>query len=190
MPTPLAHTAMGYAIYRLTGSSEAGRKRRLSWPLLLPAALFFSNLPDLDSIPGLLANDFRAFHNQWTHSLLVGLAAALLVAWVASVCGASFKAWFLAAFLSYSAHILMDSMSVETRGVMMLWPLTAERFHSPVKFFVGFDWAKGLPEGLRLMTAVSELFFILILAPVVYFKERRKLKCRQTSFASPSAPGQ
>lgn len=106
MPSPIAHAAIGYVIYRLAANSklnpkprqapvdalprEAGaetrqssvvldnlRTRLTSLPALLLVSIFFSLLPDADAIPGLLFGELGAFHNQFTHSLVTGALAAL-----------------------------------------------------------------------------------------------------------------
>lgn len=185
MPSPLAHTAMGYVIYRLSRQGQrpsggTGQARRQEshlgpFPLLLVGAILFSLLPDFDVIPGLLLGDMRGFHNQATHSLIVGLAAAFLAGGLARLAGwGSFWSWFGATLLAYESHVVMDFFTFETRGVMLLWPLSAERFEAPVKLFYGVRWSDGWLSLRHLFTLATELgFAALVLLGTYLFKPPR-----------------
>jgi hypothetical protein len=84
MPSPLAHLAAGYTIYRLSRRHEPQPSLGRVGPLpgLLAVTAAFSLLPDIDSAVGLLLRDFGRFHNNATHSsccrrvLLSGLRLA------------------------------------------------------------------------------------------------------------------
>ena len=85
MPSPLAHMAMGYVIHKIyrqkavSETSLQGLWARLGW-VIVPLAV--SLIPDSDSVLGLAAGDFGRFHNNATHSLIVGLVVSLLSLWV------------------------------------------------------------------------------------------------------------
>ena len=125
-------------------------------------------LPDLDAVPGILVGDIGRFHNQATHSLLVGVAVALAAAIpLAHWRRAPFLRLWLLLLLPYEAHVLMD-FCTPGRGVMLLWPVSAERFSSPVSLFEGFHWGNGLLSPSHLWTIASET---LLVAPLVLLTE-------------------
>ncbi len=164
MPSPFAHAATGYILYRVFRKRLPTHwGRLLSYPIPLLIIISLSLLPDLDAIPGILSGDMARFHNNITHSLVVGLAVALIGA---SVLYFPFKSswivWFGLVLLSYELHIIMDFFTGE-RGSMLFWPFTAERFSAPVKLFTGVKWGLGLFSPWHLWTLFTEgLFFMLI----------------------------
>lgn len=184
MPSPLAHTTAGYAVYRLL------RRRRSDWepqvwrlPLILLVTLVFSILPDFDTVAGILAGDIGRYHNQGTHSLVVGLLVALLFA-VLLARGRmhAFKAWFPPLLLSYELHVLMDVVTLGERGVMLLWPLSSARFDVPFTLFYGVRWSQGIFAWQHLVTLATEALFALLVLGGLYLLERRR--------SAPSGPSQ
>jgi membrane-bound metal-dependent hydrolase YbcI (DUF457 family) len=165
MPSPLAHTAAGYLIYRYYKRDlPASRIRLLKIPLQFILVAGLSLLPDLDALPGIIMGDMGRFHNNASHSLIVGLFVAIIFSVLVSrISKSPMKPWFAAALISYELHIIMDFFTGE-RGVMLLWPLTLARFSSPVKLFFGVQWGKGWISGWHLWTIFTEaLSFLLIL---------------------------
>jgi membrane-bound metal-dependent hydrolase YbcI (DUF457 family) len=167
MPSPIAHTAAGYAIYRVL-------EHRLPRVWLLPrghralavlGVLFFALMPDLDAVPGVLFGNLHRYHNQFTHSLLVGAAVGL-----AAAAGARLLRvptpwwWFSVAFLGYELHVGLDYFTTG-RGVMALWPLTDARFQPPAYAFFGLGWALSFTNPQHLWTVANETAFaVLVLA--------------------------
>lgn len=183
MPSPIAHVAAGYVVYRLF---------RRRWPDgqgtnhpleagLLAATVALSMLPDVDSVLGIAMGDMGRFHNQVTHSLIVGAGIALGVGVLAYLTGlgqpeeqgsqslrgnrrqASIRRamrWFLLVFVCYGLHVILDYFTVG-RGVMALWPLSPERFLAPITLFAGLHWSDGLSSVRHLWTALSELLMVL-----------------------------
>ncbi|HLA97828.1 MAG TPA: metal-dependent hydrolase [Anaerolineales bacterium] len=165
MPSPFAHTAAGYLIYRCYKRKlPDGRVKILTIPFQLIVLAVLSLLPDLDALPGIIMGDLGRFHNNASHSLVVGGIAALIFSAAASrVYKSPMKVWFVVALTAYELHLVMDFFTGD-RGVMLLWPLTATRFSSPIKLFVGLQWGKGLFSIWHLWTLFTEaLFFLLIL---------------------------
>jgi membrane-bound metal-dependent hydrolase YbcI (DUF457 family) len=175
-PSPIAHSAMGYLLGRVLGKNkpQTASKQEFIKPVVILAALFFSLLPDIDAIPGILLNDFGRYHNQWTHSLVVGLMVGLLVGFIAYWrMMASFYFWFLLASLSYTFHIIMDFFTMGERGLMLFWPFTSERFLSPIPLFWGVRWSEGLWSPLHLITIATELLFVALVVLVSSFIDRK-----------------
>jgi membrane-bound metal-dependent hydrolase YbcI (DUF457 family) len=166
MPSPIAHTAAGYAIYYLSRSRTPGTKLKGIGPFPAPLIVTtgFSLLPDVDSLLGFLSGNFGRFHNNATHSFIVGLGMALafgLLMWWKERSGFGF--WFFTALLGYELHVLMDSATIG-RGVMALWPFTAERYMFPIIVFYGLHWSDGWLSIRHLWTAATELAFAALVA--------------------------
>jgi inner membrane protein len=189
MPSPIAHTTLGYVIYKTYGRRRMPDPARRSGPfsplLLISAGL--SLLPDLDSIFGFLLRDFGRYHNNGSHSLVVGLAVALATGGLVRYWkGSGFGYWFGLVFLCYQFHVILDFFTVG-RGVMLFWPFSPERFASPIKLFYGLHWSDGLVSVKHLWTGLSEGAFagLLILAiqafsgklrPVKFYRPIRRAK--------------
>lgn len=190
MPSPIAHTTMGYAIYKMCqprrpqpGLGWIGRFPRF---LLVTAGL--SLLPDLDSVAGILSEDFGRYHNNGMHSLFVGLALALVVGslvWWRKRSGFIF--WFAVVLLCYDFHIILDFFTFG-RGVMLFWPLSSARFEAPVKLFHGLHWSEEIFSIHHVLTLLNELGFAILVAFAIHFLERKTSYFRpaQQSLGQPS----
>lgn len=176
MPSPIAHLGAGYAIYRYY-KDQLPQDQRHFWklPLQLIMVVELSMLPDLDVIPAIIFRDMRAYHNNFSHSLLFAVPVALLVAGVFHrIYRSNFWLWFLICLVSYDLHIIMDALTAE-RGVMRFWPLTQNRFASSVKIFYGLQWGLGWFSIWHVWTVFTELLFAaLIIHAVKYFNKRSK----------------
>jgi len=177
MPAPLAHITIGFSLYRII-RYRFPATRIISvfghpWVLLL-ACLFFSLLPDADSALGILLQDFGRYHNQWSHSLFTGIVPSLLLAgWVALVRKRGALEWGLLCFFSYDLHVLLDFFCYG-RGVKLFWPLTSERFISPVLLFYGVRWSDGFVSHHHIATLINELLFAMIVLPPLLYLTRKQ----------------
>lgn len=157
MPSPIAHAAAGYIVARIAGRSGKWAPSTVRTRVLIGAAVALSLLPDLDSVLGILLGDFGKYHNNLSHSLLVGLAVAVAVGGLAAVSGyARFRTGFGIALACFELHIVMDYFAVG-RGVMAFWPLTAERFLAPFPLFYGLRWSDGWLSSRHFWTFLTEI---------------------------------
>lgn len=169
MPSPIAHSAAGYAIYRVwswkrTDVRASSPKLRAG---LLALVIGLSLLPDVDSILGLITGNFGRYHNNLTHSLFVGLVIAGIIGSIAAITrGYRFADGFLLTLVCYSLHVVMDFFTYG-RGVMALWPFSAERFASPIPIFYGLHWSQGVVSARHLVTLATEMVFVffVVLTP-------------------------
>jgi membrane-bound metal-dependent hydrolase YbcI (DUF457 family) len=171
MPSPIMHTAAGYAIYRIVRKRLPNILLRSPWkiPWLLIVAVVFSMLPDIDSLVGWLTGDFGRYHNNATHSLMVGLLVALLSSAVISRMSLfGFSELFLVIFVSYSSHILLDFFTVG-RGVLALWPVSQQRFTSPISLFYGLRWSDGIFSIRHVWTIATESLTALLFIGAVRY---------------------
>ena len=158
MPSPIMHITMGYVVYRVfqPESLRANLRKLGQAPVLLIISILVSMLPDVVSVFGILAGDFGRYHNNATHSLIVGLLVALSMGSIAGLISTySFRMIFLVTLFSYAAHILLDFFTIG-RGVMAFWPLSQERFGSPLPLFYGLHWSDGLFSIRHLWTFLTE----------------------------------
>jgi hypothetical protein len=183
MPSPLAHASAGYLIYRLTKRwLTASASPRLVRALALLAVLFLALLPDADAFPGLFVGNLSQYHNNRTHSLLVGLAVTAGVGLALKALRTGRAAvWALTALLCYELHVAMDYVTRGSRGIMALWPVTDQRFGPPsLCVFTGLHYAKGLFSVDHLWTFLNELAFTLVVLAVVYLVDRHTKTPEQT----------
>jgi inner membrane protein len=169
---------VGYVIYGFFKNRvpEKFNKREVSLPLVLILAIGFSLLPDFDSVAGVLAGNFGRYHNNITHSLVVGILVALTFALLTrTIVKSGFWIWFAIFTLGYSLHILMDFLTFGERGIMLFWPLSLERFVSPVKIFYGVRWTADLLSPVHLNTVVNEFVFVSLVGVILLIMGRKRI---------------
>jgi len=178
MPSPIAHLGVGYVIYRCYKHKLPADQRRV-WkiPLQMATVAGLSLLPDLDVIPAIVFKDMQAYHNNFSHSLIFAVPVALLIAGIFHrIDRSSFWLWFLICLVSYDFHTIMDALTAE-RGVMMFWPVTQNRFASPIKIFYGLQWGLGWFSIWHFWTVFTESIFVLVMVLTVdYFEKRSAVK--------------
>jgi membrane-bound metal-dependent hydrolase YbcI (DUF457 family) len=159
MPSPIAHTAAGYLVYRFYPPQQSIPRSRIS----LAITALSSMLPDVDSVIGLLFRDFKRYHNGITHSFLVGLILSNLVGATAKRNhNLAFPHLFTFILIPYELHILMDYLARGKRGVMLLWPFSKRRFRFTKKLFYGVRWDEGIRSGNHLKMVITEIAFIAV----------------------------
>ena len=184
MPSPVAHLSAGYAIYSYYRRKLPQNQRRFwKFPLQMVIIVGLSMLPDMDVIPAIIFKDMSAYHNNFSHSLLFGVPVALLVAGIFhQIYRSSFWLWFLICLISYDLHVIMDALTTE-RGVMLFWPLTQNRFTSPIRIFYGLQWGLGWFSIWHLWTLFTELLFALVVIGAVKYFEKRRNNANTIHFA-------
>ena len=171
MPSPIGHLAVGYALSRTASPYFPELTTRWKRLLFLGVVLFISMAPDLDALVGMLRDDLGRYHNQFSHSLSMGLVAALAAGSAGRICfGRGFARWRGLGLIAYSLHVVMDAVTLG-RGVRLFWPVTSERFQSPLLLFYGLHWSNGLVSWQHLVTLANE---IPIAATVIWLAHRRR----------------
>jgi hypothetical protein len=167
MPSPLAHAAAGYAVYRIFRSSDAIE------PELFTASLAFSLLPDLDSVAGLIGQNFAHYHNNVSHSVGFMIGAGVLAGTLFHRRQEGFFRWYLVGLMSYGFHLALDYWSTR-RGILLLWPFSNRRFTSPKRLFYGLKWGRGIKSATHIWTAFTELIFGLMLVTTIRWLTKRQ----------------
>jgi membrane-bound metal-dependent hydrolase YbcI (DUF457 family) len=155
------HVIAGYVVYRVAGPRTLATDRFSVGPVpaTLLAAFGLSLAPDLDFLFGFAAGDAGAYHNNASHSLFFGLVVAGLAAGVATrLGGVNPLFWFALALSCYWLHVALDYLTV-SRGVMVFWPLTAERYAFPWPVFLGLHWSEGWQSPRHLWTLAQEIVY-------------------------------
>ncbi len=141
MPLPIAHSAVGLAGYLAfrKKSLDSTTKREL---LLLGVCLFLANSPDLDFLAGLLCGSLGRFHHGPSHSLVVGLVAALIFYRFVEygLKGISKRRILRYCLFSLLSHPILDYFSADTSkpfGVPLFWPFDPGYYISPFPLFLG-----------------------------------------------------
>ena len=175
MPSPIAHLGTGYAIYRYYKRGlPANRGHFWKLPFQMIMIMGLSLLPDLDVIAAILFRDMENYHNSFSHSLLLGVPIAIFVAAILrQIYHSDFWSWFLICLTSYDLHIAMDALTIG-RGVMLFWPLSQNRFMSPLPIFFGLRWGLGWFSIWHLWTVLTESVFVLVLIVVVNYLDKPK----------------
>jgi inner membrane protein len=176
MPSPLAHITAGYAIYRIFCHKLPEVERKKAWqiPVLLIFAVILSMLPDVDSVLGLVMGDLGRYHNNGTHSLVIGLILAILfVGVIRWRFQCSFISWFVIVLLAYEMHVIMDFFTIG-RGVMLFWPFSHERYSSPILVFYGLHWSDGVFSLRHLWTLLTEMVFLAFIFVIFRFVPRNR----------------
>lgn len=122
MPLPIAHSITGYAFAAASGV----RFRKDTFTALL-FSVVVANLPDLDFLPGALANEPVLYHRTIAHTIPAGLLCGLIIGVVLTRFGKRF--WEISALgaLVYCSHLFADMVDFGggNIGVQIFWPLNA-----------------------------------------------------------------
>lgn len=141
MPLPILHTYAGYLVDelaspKLPADGDVKRRNRFCWKTLL-FIFTFSNLPDLDYLPGIALGKTALFHHGPSHSLfgalIVGLLSALTLKFF---WGACFTTMAKRISALYASHVVLDYFSIR-HSVPLLWPLSDHRFGSSSGLLTG-----------------------------------------------------
>jgi membrane-bound metal-dependent hydrolase YbcI (DUF457 family) len=137
MPTPVAHAIAGICVAALAARRPAARAVPVA-----AVAVLAANLPDLDYLAVVRGRAaMESFHHGPLHSIGFVAAAALPLALTLRHRLGLASAWVLLAGAGLT-HLLLDLVVVDHRppvGFPFFWPLSTERFHSPVEIFPGID---------------------------------------------------
>ncbi len=169
MPSPIAHLAAGYLIFRSSSASDPSDQP----PLTACAIVSLSLLPDLDAILGILFRNLRRYHHGVSHSIFVGFVVSIAVGAATTLKRTnSWLQWLSLTLVSYELHVIMDYLSGGVRGVKLFWPYSSRRFRFPLKTFYGLKWDEGLFSRKHITTAITEVAFIAMFYLLLHLIKR------------------
>lgn len=133
MPSPVAHSLMGYCGFTRTREPGSARWKTLGWFVL------FSNLPDLHYIPDLIVGEPQRFRYIFLHSFFfAAVVSMILYAVLSFVRNPRPGFWAVSCFLLYSLHVVMDYFTANRilpGGEALFWPAIRHPFTAPFYFF-------------------------------------------------------
>jgi len=168
MPSPIAHSAVALIAWPALHDASAAPPTRWRRLALLGALFFALCAPDLDILIGAAtAEDAFADHGGRVHSLLAG--AGFAVAFAVGVRLVVDRPWsrlWLIGTLAYWSHLVLDACT-RGRGVMLLWPLSTNRFRLPFPLFYGVrhsPWGTWRDYSLMLVTELAFVGLVWVLS--------------------------
>ncbi|MFP4145137.1 MAG: metal-dependent hydrolase [Phycisphaeraceae bacterium] len=189
MPSPIAHSALVLLARPAAGRDRLDRlPRSRRWGLY---ALVFAALlaPDVDFLLGAIWPAELLDHGAAMHSLAVaglfGGGFALAGRLVAGPRLSWPLLWTLGA-AAYASHLIMDALTWGG-GVMLLWPLSAERVASPVPLFYGARHSQPWAWRAHLTTLMTESLVWMVM--LVGLWGWRRLSGRRPSRGMIARPG-
>jgi len=155
MPS-IGHLAVGLAAGRLHAGRDGPRLRST----LVFTGLAF--LPDVDGLSLLFRPEPGSVwrHRGASHSLLLAVAAAALVAALVGGLGRSRLRMLATAVAVTAGHGLLDAMTRGAGGPMLLWPLSTEKILFPFAFIPASPLLPRIltPRGIDVMLRELVLF--------------------------------
>lgn len=145
------------------------------WGVILFAAV----APDFDIPLNMLIDGGNAFgmHGSYSHSLVLApVFGALFLGVITQLWRKVSKTRvFVLGTGLYAVHVLMDLLTMDSRGVSLFWPIFPERIACPIAAFVGVEHSDYTRFDLHLLTLVTEGLYAL----AMFFLSRYLLGLRR-----------
>lgn len=177
MPSPVAHSMMGLAVYITSTKKE---EIISSWKRFL-FFIFLANLPDIDFLPVFIFgfSIIPNIHQGITHTIGFSIVAGLFFALLYGSKGGNVLKGFLLVFSLLSSHIFLDYLTVDSTppyGFKLLWPFSDKPLTSSVSIFDGLA-KKSLEELLsygNFRVVLREMAIFLPLTFLIYLLKMEK----------------
>lgn len=176
MPSPIAHGSMIVFSEQVLGEAPPRDLRGVFvWGMILFAAL----APDFDIPINMLIDGGNAFgmHGSYSHSLVLApVFGALFLGVIVLMWREASKARVFALGTGlYAVHVLMDLITMDSRGVSLFWPIFPERIACPIAVFVGVEHSEYWRIDQHLLTLVTEGLY----AAAMFYLSRYLLRLRR-----------
>jgi inner membrane protein len=178
MPSPIAHSATGYAIYKLFPSNEAtsGKVKNYVYVLIV---ILTANVPDLDFIIQVFTG--QRYHHGFTHSVAFVLLASVII--FISCClfkRRLYRKVYFTVVLIMTSHLVLDYFTDGGAGIQLFWPFSEERFISPVSLFPAVHHSRGLFHISHFRFITFELGYSAVLFGGLWAWKRRSLTSKRS----------
>ncbi|HED54796.1 MAG TPA: metal-dependent hydrolase [Phycisphaerales bacterium] len=164
MPSPIAHGSLALPAWLLMQRGVLPPISKIRRAVLVLWLLFATVAPDADiAISWVRTGDPFRDHGSYAHSLLIAPIFGVLFAgiWIMVQRGTDVRrAWAVGTSL-YALHIVMDWMTIGSRGVAMFWPVLSDRFVAPFGIFAGVEHSQWQRWDLHLIMLANETLFLL-----------------------------
>ena len=180
----IGHLFVGAAAARLSLSVPSRAARRLFLAVLI---IGLAIAPDIDfAFPALgVPESLTAGHRGATHSLVVALFAAGLVALLARALQVAWRPVAIGAFVAIGSHAVLDSLTPGP-GVVWLWPFIDTRFPTlPILPIATLEHPFSLEWTVRLLA--ETVVFLPFLAYAIFGRGRLPLMKPSTEHDRPPA---
>ncbi len=182
MPSPIAHSLMGYLICRVTIKSFKGQK----WYIIL-LCIFIANIPDLDFLPGLFVGSASRYHHGISHSIGFSLLFAFGCYFILGLLKQDhMKRSVITVFSLYFSHVVLDFLTKvpdKPYGELFLWPFSNKYYMAPFSFFPVIHFHGATGEFFFSLLSLQNLIAIgvefAILSPIVVAVELWKYRWNQ-----------
>lgn len=181
MPSPIGHTLMGSIVYFIANKKVTFKRGQFLAGFLF--CLIYSNLPDLDFLPGIFIGSLNKFHHTATHSFVFAVITALLTGVIARyIFKKSFRRYAGLSFILLFMHIIMDYLTADTSipyGAMIFWPFSRSYFISPVTIFPAYKKRAVIMDIINPANMAGYIQELLLLLPflVLFVFLRRGRRC-------------
>jgi inner membrane protein len=160
----IGHVAVGL----LAGRLHRGCPGRPQTKATLLAFALLAVLPDADVVLVALGtmDAGAAGHRGASHSIALAIAVGLLCALATRRLGWPVWRTAVLASVAVASHAVLDVLGHGGRGLPLLWPLSDERFHSPLRIF------PDAPRGLAMVTQaglISIVVELIVFLPVIVY---------------------
>ena len=176
MPSPIAHGSLAIPAWSLLRRGVSPPISRLRRAMLVLWLLFATVAPDADiAISWIRTGKPFQDHGSYAHSLLISPFFGVIFAagWIMLQKGADFRRAWLVGSALYALHIVMDWMTIGSRGVAMVWPITSQRFLAPFGLFAGVEHSQWQRWDLHLIMLANETIFLLLVWSLSAWFQRR-----------------
>ncbi len=192
MPSPIAHSLVGYLIYRVASRPFDRQKRYIILLYLLVA-----NIPDLDFLPGIFVGNANKYHHGISHSIGFSLIFALGCYIILRLLRHGYARKYVTIFSClYFSHIIIDYLTKapgnsygDPVGAQFFWPFSNEYYIAPFAFFSIIHFQGGSASefvfsllSLNNLMAISVEF--IILSPILlttelwkYWRKKHHMIC-------------
>ena len=160
MPSPIAHSITGYALFR--GCVHHSNKFKRLRKVLLFWSVFIANAADLDFIFQIFGD--LQLHRGPTHSITAVFLISAFTALISAIfCRAIVWEIMLFTGCVYGSHLLLDLFTAGGRGMLLFWPISSDFFKSQLPLFPAVHHSRGFFDASHLLFVAYEILYSLAL---------------------------
>jgi inner membrane protein len=173
MPSPIAHSAAGYAIYKLHPKAKSVFKPGAT-NLAVFYYVFVANAPDLDFIAQLFTA--QKLHRGLTHSLSFAIFFSLLLSFIYLFFkGRKLRTFIVITLTLYCSHLCLDTLSPV--GLPLLEPISDSLFKFPITLFPNVHHSRGFLDSSHFIFISVETIYSILFISLTSLNFKGEHKC-------------